>query len=131
MMDDISRTAEVFKAIIRNARNGGSYRSLIYDELGFGPEAYCELYEAGGMTITNEFSLVDHESIHRAKEIESKVMDLIENIEEKLKLGAPNTYRSFLLELMWSHNELLKREELHASIVKQYQDEIERLACGK
>lgn len=130
-MDDISRTAEVFRAIISNARNGGSYRSLIYDELGFGPEAYCELYEAGGMTITNEFSLVDDGSLEFAKEMESKVMDLIHNIEEKLKLGAPNTYRSFLLELMWSHNGLLKKEQEHQEIVRKYKEEIERLIGEK
>jgi len=32
----------------------GSFRYLIYDRLGFGPDAYVPLYEAGGMNITNE-----------------------------------------------------------------------------
>ena len=53
----IEITAQVIKAIVDNAREGGSFRYLIYDRLGFGPEAYVPLYEAGGMTITNEFML--------------------------------------------------------------------------
>jgi hypothetical protein len=32
---------------------GCSFRSLIYRRLGFKGDAYCLLYEAGGMTITN------------------------------------------------------------------------------
>lgn len=34
---------------------GGSFRHLIYGLLGFGTDAYVPLYNAGGMTITNEF----------------------------------------------------------------------------
>ena len=33
---------------------GGSFRFLIYERMGFGPEAYVPMYEAGGMNITNE-----------------------------------------------------------------------------
>lgn len=50
-------TAQVFKAIVDHATEGGTFRYLIYDRLGFGPEAYVPLYEAGGMTISNEFNL--------------------------------------------------------------------------
>ena len=50
-------TAQVFKAIVDHATEGGSFRYLIYDRLGFGPEAYVPLYTAGGMTISNEFDL--------------------------------------------------------------------------
>ncbi len=49
--------AWVFKAIVEHAQEGGSFRYLIYDRLGFGPDAYLPLYEAGGMTISNEFDL--------------------------------------------------------------------------
>jgi len=47
----------VFKHIYEHALTGGSFRYLIYDRLGFGPDAYLPLYEAGGMTISNEFDL--------------------------------------------------------------------------
>ena len=45
------------RAICEHAREGGSYRTLIYERLGFGPEAYAPLYRAGGLDISNEFDL--------------------------------------------------------------------------
>lgn len=50
-------TAQVMRAIVDHAAEGGSFRYLIYDRLGFGFEAYVPLYNAGGMTISNEFTL--------------------------------------------------------------------------
>ena len=49
-------TKWVMKHIVAHARDGGTYRYLIYDRLGFGPEAYGELLD-DGMTISNEFDL--------------------------------------------------------------------------
>ena len=49
-------TQWVFKHIVEHAQEGGSYRYLIYDRLGFGPEAYAPLC-SDGMTISNEFDL--------------------------------------------------------------------------
>ena len=48
-------TAWVFRNIIEHAKEGGSYRYLIYDRLGFEPDAYVPLFDAGGMEISNEF----------------------------------------------------------------------------
>jgi len=50
-------TAWVFRNIVEHGDNPGSFRYLIYDRMGFGPDAYIPLYEAGGMTITNNFYL--------------------------------------------------------------------------
>jgi hypothetical protein len=50
-------TAWVFKAIVDHATEGGTFRHLIYTRLGFGPDAYVPLCNAGGMEISNEFSL--------------------------------------------------------------------------
>lgn len=50
-------TSWVMENICVHAREGGSYRYLIYERLGFGPEAYVPLLESGGMTISNEFIL--------------------------------------------------------------------------
>lgn len=58
-------TAWVFKNIVEHAMEGGSYRTLIYDRLGFGPEAYSPLYSAGGMTISNEFDINQMNEIKR------------------------------------------------------------------
>jgi hypothetical protein len=52
-------TAWVFKAIVDHASEGGTFRYLIYNRLGFGPDAYVPLYTAAGMTISNEFDLTE------------------------------------------------------------------------
>lgn len=49
-------TKWAMKHIVAHAREGGSYRYLIYDRMGFGPEAYAPLC-SDGMTISNEFDL--------------------------------------------------------------------------
>lgn len=54
--------AWVFKAIVEHANEGGTFRYLIYHRLGFGPDAYVPLYNAGGMTISNEFDLTPKET---------------------------------------------------------------------
>jgi len=46
------------KHIVEHAKEGGSYRYLIYDRMGFGPEAYGALC-SDGITISNEFHLKD------------------------------------------------------------------------
>lgn len=50
-------TEWVFKNICEHARGDGSFRYLIYNRLGFDLDAYSPLYYAGGMDISNEFSL--------------------------------------------------------------------------
>ena len=55
-------TQWVFKHIVEHAREGGSYRYLIYDRLGFGMEAYAPLC-ADGLTISNEFDITTMEAI--------------------------------------------------------------------
>ena len=46
--------AWVISKIDEHGGSPGSFRYLIYNRLGFGPDAYVPLYEAGGMNITNE-----------------------------------------------------------------------------
>ncbi len=50
-------TAWVMKTLCQHAQEGGTYRYLIYERLGFGPEAYLPLQLAGGLDISNEFDL--------------------------------------------------------------------------
>lgn len=52
--------AWVISKIDEHGENPGSFRYLIYNLLGFGPDAYVPLYEAGGMNITNE---LDYSSV--------------------------------------------------------------------
>ena len=55
-------TKWVMHHIVQHAREGGTYRYLIYDRLGFGPEAYGELLD-DGLTISNEFDLTLKERV--------------------------------------------------------------------
>lgn len=57
-------TQWVFKHIVEHAKEGGSYRYLIYDRLGFGMEAYVPLC-ADGLTISNEFDISNMNDIKR------------------------------------------------------------------
>ena len=68
-------TAWVMKHIMDHAREGGSYRYLIYDRLDFGMDAYGVLLH-DGMEISNEFDL---EKMNNIKKI------VIENKLELLK----------------------------------------------
>jgi hypothetical protein len=54
-LEDIKLTNAVdfMRAIVAHCIEGGSFRYLIYDRLGFGPEAYVPMLEAGGMQFTN------------------------------------------------------------------------------
>jgi len=58
-------TKWVMKHIVAHASEGGSYRYLIYERLGFGPEAYAPLC-SDGLTISNEFDLNLKDSIIEA-----------------------------------------------------------------
>lgn len=57
-------TQWVFKHVVEHAREGGSYRYLIYDRLGFGMEAYAPLC-SDGLTISNEFDISQMDEIKR------------------------------------------------------------------
>lgn len=54
-------TAWVMEKILEHAKEGGSFRYLIYDRLGFDLDAYVPLYYAGGMDISNEFDISKNE----------------------------------------------------------------------
>ena len=81
-------TQWVFKHLVEHAKEGGSYRYLIYDRLGFGMDAYAPLC-SDGITISNEFDLEQKNQI---------INTVIENKYDKLKplLGLcdePNCYK--------------------------------------
>jgi hypothetical protein len=65
-------TAWAMKHIVEHAQDPGSFRYLIYERMGFGPDAYVPLYEAGGMEISNEFDMERIDNI-RAKVREEKI----------------------------------------------------------
>jgi hypothetical protein len=46
-------TAWVLRRVADHAQEGGTFRHLIYDRMGYGPKAYEPLLRAGGMAISN------------------------------------------------------------------------------
>lgn len=58
----IAVTRWAMRHIVEHAKEGGSYRYLIYDRMGFGPEAYAPLCD-DGLTISNEFDMEQMETI--------------------------------------------------------------------
>jgi hypothetical protein len=61
----LAATDVIFRKLIEHAEEGGTYRKLIYDRLGFRVGgAYAVLYCAGGMTISNFFELPKKEISH-------------------------------------------------------------------
>lgn len=57
--------AFVIKNILEHAKEGGSYRYLIYERLGFEADAYGVLQEAGALEISNEFNIDQMNEIKR------------------------------------------------------------------
>lgn len=51
--------------VLEHAREGGSYRYLIYDRLGFGPDAYAVLQFHGALDVSNDFDYEKMEEIER------------------------------------------------------------------
>ena len=50
---DLEQACLVMKKIMEHVKEGGSYRYLIYNRMGFGPEAYAAMMEAGGLDFSN------------------------------------------------------------------------------
>lgn len=77
----LEQVAWIFEQINENA--GGSFRKLIYDRLGFGPNAYSELYSAGGQIITN--------SMHSALETDPAgyIDDMVDSLVSQIEVLRP------------------------------------------
>jgi hypothetical protein len=73
----IAVTRWVMKHIVAHAEEGGSYRYLIYDRLGFEADAYAPLCR-DGMTISNMFDL--HQADEIAKVAKEHGYDMIKPV---------------------------------------------------
>jgi len=49
----IEQTAWVVAHVLDHMKKGGSYRHLIYDRFGHGPESYVTIFFAGGLNLSN------------------------------------------------------------------------------
>jgi len=55
------QVAWIFEKIVKNAENGGTFRRMIYTEMGFTTAEYSLLFNSGGMTINNAL----HDEFHK------------------------------------------------------------------
>jgi hypothetical protein len=51
--------ADVISALLEHAKEGGTFRYLVYDRLGFSQESFTSLYLAGGANIAETFAIPD------------------------------------------------------------------------
>ena len=49
----IAATAFVLRCVRDSIPSPGSFRRLIYDRIGLGPDSYCDVYLNGGMDVSN------------------------------------------------------------------------------
>ena len=107
-------TQWVFKHVVEHGKDGGSYRYLIYDRLGFEMDAYGELLD-DGMTISNEFDLNLKDAVIKAYKNgdEKKLKDALGLCDEPgcfnyVSCGWPsdNGYRSTCSD----HSQLMKKK---------------------
>ena len=94
----IEQVAWVFTHLCDHMNDGGSFRYLIYNRMGFGPEAYTTLYMAGGMALSNAFGELEDmreviESLRRNDpELAKKVAEILRTGLEVVapgQVGAP------------------------------------------
>ncbi len=114
-------TAWVFRNIVDHAMEGGSFRYLIYNRLGFDLDAYVPLYEAGGMEISNEFDMSqksDIIDIVQSKKIEElKVpLNLCDEpgcfVESSCGFPIEDGYR----RTCYNHSKFVKEEEKNVQV---------------
>lgn len=60
--DRLNVTCYIFSILSDHLVDGGTYRFLIYNRMGFSPAAYCPLQVAGGLDISN--ALFDARRLH-------------------------------------------------------------------
>lgn len=77
---------QVFKALCDHAREGGSFRHLIYNRLGFKNDAYLPLHQCGGTEISNHFKLPEKNEAAEMKEM----LDMMGISMEDLLRGKTN-----------------------------------------
>jgi hypothetical protein len=72
----IEQAAWVVSHLTDSMVDGGTFRYLIYDRMGYGPEAYMPMLEAGAMAINNAFCELEE---YRAKEAQARETDGLES----------------------------------------------------
>lgn len=115
----LAAAAFVIRAICAHANEGCTFRHLIYDRLGFDPDAYSALHMAGGMTISNEFVLggdvSEEDDAHAA---------LVEKWANSV-MPAPSKERSAALSAAWRFRDVLSALAKQDEIRRRMQAELD------
>jgi len=127
----VDQVGWVFDCIVKNGAVGGSFRNLIYNFMGFGPETYDTLYRAGGMSITNK--------MNNEKEEQCDAVKLVKKIREGLVFGHNLSERYYKLldaeaaALIIAHDAAIRKECANRAIKLQialcYPDRKEYAEC--
>lgn len=94
--------ADVLSALLSNAKDGGTFRYLVYDRLGFSREAYRALYLAGGATIVDTYAIPDT----AANGVEPRPLADLRTLAEAAKLTPHPTLKNYAGDpLPWPSDE--------------------------
>lgn len=83
------QVAWVFEHLRQAMKEPGSFRYLIYKRMGFSPEAYSDLCNAGGLELTNAFAELG--SGKNQAERNRTALSFIEDQAQLCKLNCPET----------------------------------------
>lgn len=98
----IAVAAGVLSAIRDHAIEGGSFRHLIYERMGFSEAAYLPLLLAGGMDISNEFLML-------AQPDKSPAIDALQELASKAPMEPhPTLTRADGSAVLWPTEERLR-----------------------
>lgn len=112
------------KHLYQHAREGGTYRWLIYHRLAFGPDSYAPVMFAHGMDISNEFVVTE------LSEDDEKLLEAIHKAIALLPADAP--VRDTLYEVMRRFESLAGHAERSVAVINVQRSEIESLVrAGK
>lgn len=73
--------------IVDHAKEGGSYRHLIYGRMKFGPDAYMPIQMAGGIEISNDFDLSEIEKTRAELERARKELAGLEGFDVNMAVA--------------------------------------------
>lgn len=71
-----------------NENIGCSFRRLIYDRMGFGPNEYSELFSAGGQNITNAMAL-EFYAFDPERNLDESKSEIIDSLLEQIEVLRP------------------------------------------
>lgn len=109
--DRLTAAEHIFRVLVEHAQDGGTFRYLIYDRLGFDLDAYVPLLAAGGMEISNEFAMVaaDDDNVALARKAKAAIERVAPvNPYKPGAMPAPNPDRMTLYDLVFRVEDLSK-----------------------